>query len=117
MNSTEQIDKQIADTPGWRGEVLSKLRKIIHTADPEILEEWKWDTAVYMHKGMVCAVSPFKEHVKINFFKGFLLKDKHKLINWGFESNKHRSIDFRENDPVDAEKLRHLVSEAVALNT
>src|SRR6266480_2388114 len=98
MNASQLIDKQIADAPGWKGEMMTDLRSIIHTADPEIIEEWKWDTGVFTHKKMVCAVSSFKDHVKINFFKGASLKDEHHLFNAGLESKLNRSIDFLEGD-------------------
>lgn len=117
MDASAQIDKQIADYSDWRGKVMAQLRSLIHEADPEISEEWKWDTAVYVHKGMVCAVSGFKDHVKINFFKGALLKDPHKLINNGLESKKHRAIDFSEGDPIKEKEVKELIQEAVALNT
>jgi len=116
MTPSEQIDKQIASLPGWCGELMSKLRKIIHDADPEIKEEWKWSTGVFTHNGMVCALGAFKDHVKINFFKGALLKDPHKLINAGLESKQHRSIDFHEGDTIDKSKLKDLIREAVNLN-
>lgn len=114
--SSNLIDKQIASYSDWRGEVLKKLRKTIHDADPEIVEEWKWDTAVFTHNGMVCAISGFKDHVKINFFKGAKLKNVHKLINAGLESKAHRAIDFSEGDKINDSALRDLIREAVALN-
>lgn len=117
MNPSQQIDKQISEYSDWRGEVMSKLRQLIHKADPEIMEEWKWGTAIYTHGKMVCAVSGFKEHVKINFFKGYLLKDKHNLLNGGFGSKEHRSIDYREGDKVNEDKLIDLIKEAVALSS
>ena len=116
MTPSEQIDKQIKDTGGWRAEVMTQLRKLIHEADPEIVEEWKWDVGVYTHKGMVCAVSAFKDHVKINFFKGAELEDKEKLFNNGFTSKKHRSIDFSEGDKIKEEPLKSLIQSAVAIN-
>lgn len=116
MSPSEHIDKQIESYPDWRGKVMAKLRQLIHQADPEIAEEWKWDTAVYVHGGMVCAVSGFKDHVKINFFKGVELKDKHTLINAGLDSKKHRAIDFNEQSKVPEKEIIDLIREAVALN-
>lgn len=116
MQPSDYIDKQIAGYDHWRGKVMAQLRKLIHEADPEITEEWKWETAVYMKNGMVCAVSGFKDHVKINFFKGVHLTDPHKLINNGLESKAHRSIDFNEGDLINQSALKELVREAVALN-
>lgn len=117
MVTNENIDKMISELKDWRGEYLTRLRKLIHEADPEIVEEWKWDTAVFTHKGMVCATSAFKEHVKINFFKGALLADPHKLINNGFDSKQHRSIDFREGEKIKEKALGELIQEAIELNT
>jgi len=116
VKPSEQIDRQIAEAPGWQGERLAGLRQLIHEADPEITEEWKWSTAVFSHGGMVCALGAFKDHVKINFFKGAALKDKHGLLNAGLESKATRAIDFSEPDVVDERKLMDLVREAVQLN-
>lgn len=110
------IDKQIAGIKDWRGKKLSWLRAIIHEVDPEIAEEWKWDVPVFTHNGMVCAISAFKDHVKMNFFKGSSLKDANKLFNNGFESKAHRSIDFSEEERVDEDHLKELIKEAVSLN-
>ena len=115
MTPSEHIDKQIQSFPDCPGERMAQLRKIIHEADSEIIEEWKWDTAIYTHGKMICAVSGFKEHVKINFFKGAFLKDTHHLFNNGFDSKQHRSIDFREHDIVKKEELKELVKEAIEL--
>lgn len=117
MTASEHIDQQIADTPDWRGRLVAKLRRIIHEADPDIVEEWKWDTGIFTHNGLVCAVGIFQKHVKINFFKGFKLQDKDGLINAGLESKQHRSIDFQENSVMKENKLKDLIREAVALNT
>ncbi len=117
MTPSKQIDKQIADFPDWRGKMLSDLRKLIHDADPDIKEEWKWGTAVFTHTKMVCAISAFKNHVKINFFQGAALKDPNKLFNAGLDAKAMRSIDFYEGDKIDEEELKDLIREAVALNT
>lgn len=117
MNASELIDKQIADAPKWQSEILLKLRKIVHAADTEIKEEWKWGTGVYTYNGLLCAISNFKDHVKINFFKGSLLKDKHKLINSGLESKRNKAIDFKEGDKINDSKIMDLVKEAVDLNS
>ncbi|MGH7204485.1 MAG: DUF1801 domain-containing protein [Candidatus Levyibacteriota bacterium] len=116
MNPSQLIDKQIAATGGWRGELMTKLRKLIHEADPEITEDWKWEVGVYVHNGMVCAVSAFKDHVKINFFKGAQLKDPDKLINAGLESKKNRAIDFSEGKEIKEDLIKKLIQEAVSLN-
>ena len=80
MNPSERIDKQIAELADWRGQMFARLRKLILEAHPDITEEWKWDTAVWSHQGLVCAVGAFKETVKINFFQGAFLEDPHKQI-------------------------------------
>jgi hypothetical protein len=113
---TQQIKKYIADLNDWRGKKLASLRKLILSADSEIKEEWKWDVPVFTKNGMVCAISAFKDHVKINFFKGAKLSDPHKLLNNGFTSKQHRAIDFSEDTEIDEGKLRDLVKEAVGLN-
>jgi hypothetical protein len=89
MNPSEQIDHQIAELNDWRGVLMTKLRRLIHEADSEIAEEWKWGTGVWTHKGMVCALGAFKDHIKVNFFKGALLKDPNKLFNSGLEAKVH----------------------------
>lgn len=116
MDASKEIDRQIAALPGWCGKHMAHLRKLIHRADPEIVEEWKWSTGVFNHDGMVCALGAFKNHVKINFFKGASLKDPDKLINAGLESKSHRSVDFFENDTIDDGQMIALIKEAVALN-
>lgn len=116
MNASEQIDKQIADIGGWRGELFAKLRKLILVADPKITEEWKWNTAVWTHSGPVCAVGAFKDHLKINFFQGAALKDPHKLFNAGLDAKKTRAVDFYENDKIDEAALQDLIHTAVDYN-
>ena len=116
MNPSDQIDQQIADAAGWRGERLATLRQLIHEADPDIREEWKWNTAVFSHNGMVCALGSFKDHVKVNFFKGAALEDPHGLINAGQEAKTTRAVDVFEGDALDEPKWIDLFKEAVALN-
>ncbi len=116
MNPSERIDKQIEELADWRGQMVARLRKLIREADPGIIEEWKWDTAVWSHKGLVCAVGAFKETVKMNFFQGASLEDPHKLFNAGLDAKKTRAIDFREGDTVDESALKDLIRAAVAHN-
>jgi len=116
MNPSERIDKQIAELADWRGQMFARLRKLILEADPDITEEWKWDTAVWSHQGLVCAVGTFKKTVKMNFFQGASLEDPHKLFNAGLDAKKTRSIDFREGDAVDESALKELIRAAVAHN-
>jgi hypothetical protein len=116
MNPSERIDKQIAELADWRGQLLARLRKIIHEADPDITEEWKWNTAVWSHQGLVCSAGAFKETVKMNFFQGAFLEDSHKLFNAGLDAKKTRAIDFHEGDAVDEADLKDLIRTAVAYN-
>ena len=116
MNPSERIDHQIAELADWRGQMVARLRKIIHEADPAIVEEWKWDTAVWSHQGLVCAVATFKETVKMNFFQGAFLADPQKLFNAGLEAKKTRAIDFREGDAVNESALKDLIHAAVVRN-
>jgi hypothetical protein len=116
MNASKLIDKQIADLNDWRGKVFARLRKIINAADPDIIEDWKWNTAVWNHNGMVCAVGGFKDHVKVNFFKGASLEDSQGLFNAGLEAKATRAIDFHAGDKIDEAALKNLVRAAIAYN-
>ena len=116
MNASESIDKQIAELADWRGQMVARLRKLILEADPYITEEWKWDTAVWSHQGLVCSVGAFKKAVKLNFFQGASLEDPHTLFNAGLDAKKTRSIDFHEGDAVDESALKDLIRAAVAYN-
>jgi hypothetical protein len=95
MSGSKLIGKQIVELPDWRGKTIAKLRKIIHEADPEIAEEWKWNTAVFSHNGLVVAMGAFKGNVKMNFFQGANLPDPRKLFNAGLDAKKTRAIDFQ----------------------
>ena len=115
-NASERIDKQIAELKDWRGKALARLRKLVHEADPDIVEEWKWGTAIFSDEGMVCALGAFKDHIKVNFFKGAFLKDPHKLFNAGLDAKATRAIDIRENDKIVESTLKDVVREAVSYN-
>ncbi len=116
MTASELIDNRITELGDWRGELFARLRKLIHAADPEITEEWKWDTPVWSNKGLVCAVGAFNDTVKVNFFKGASLEDPHKLFNAGLDAKATRAIDFHEGDRVDESSLTALIRAAVAHN-
>jgi hypothetical protein len=116
MSSSQLITTYIAELADWRGDMLARLRKLILEADPEIAEEWKWDTPVWSHKGNVVAVGAFKDHVKLNFFKGAALNDPHGLFNAGLEAKASRAIDFHEGDDINESALKDLVRAAVAHN-
>jgi hypothetical protein len=116
MNAAKLIDIQIAELDDWRGKMFASLRRLIKSADPGLIEDWKWNTAVWTHGGMVCAVGAFRDHVKVNFFKGAYLKDPHGLFNAGREAKATRAIDIREGDKIDELALKNLVRAAVAHN-
>ena len=116
MHPSERIDKQITELADWRGQMIARLRTLIHEADPDITEEWKWETPVWSHKGLVCAAGTFKKAVKMNFFQGAFLEDPHKLFNAGLEAKKTRAIDFHEGDVVNEIALKELIRTAVAHN-
>lgn len=116
LTPSQHIDKHIKELTDWRGKMLARLRKLILETAPELAEEWKWDTPVWAYKGNVVAGGAFKDHIKLNFFKGASLKDPKKLINSGLEAKTSRSIDFREDSKIDESALKELIREAVALN-
>src|SRR5499425_3754923 len=116
------IDARINELKDWRGTMLAKVRAIIHEADPEIVEEWKWvkpsspGTAVFSHGGIVCTGETYKDKVKMTFAKGAALKDPSGLFNSSLEGNVRRAIDICEGDKIDAAALKDLIRAAVALN-
>jgi hypothetical protein len=111
------IDAKITELGDWRGETLAKVRKIIHEADPEILEEWKWmGTPVFSHDGIVCTGETYKNVVKMTFAKGAALKDPSRLFNSSLDGNVRRAIDIHEGDKIDETALKDLIRAAVALN-
>lgn len=116
MNPTERIEQLISELTDWRGPMFVQLRKLIHEADPDLTEEWKWNTAVWSHHGLVCALGVFKKAVKMNFFQGAFLEDPHKLFNAGLDAKTMRSIDFREGDTVNESALKDLIRTAVTYN-
>lgn len=117
MNASEKIDKYISDIIDWRGEMLAQLRKVVLEADIDIVEEWKWNSPVWSHNGLVCSASAFKQHVGMNFFQGASLEDPHGLFNSGLEAKKFRSIKLLEGDVINESALTELIIAAVAHNT
>ena len=117
------IDKRIAALGDWRGETLSRMRKLIQEADPEVVEEVKWakatnpGTPVWSHDGIICTGESYKSVVKLTFAKGASLKDPAKLFNSSLDGNTRRAIDIREGEKVDAGAFKALVRAAVAVNT
>ena len=111
------IDEKIKELGDWRGKTLAKVRQIIHEADPEIVEEWKWrGVPVWSHDGFICTGEVYKNHVKMTFPKGALLDDPSGLFNADLKGGAWRAIDIHEGDKVDAKALKALVRSAVALN-
>jgi hypothetical protein len=111
------IDQKIKELADWRGKMLAKVRAIIHEADPEILEEWKWmGTPVFSHGGIVCTGETYKNVVKMTFAKGARLQDPSGLFNSSLDGNVRRAIDIHEDDKVDEAALKDLIRAAVALN-
>jgi len=116
------INEKIKELGDWRGKTLAKVRDIIHAADPEIVEEWKWakatspGTPVFSHGGIVCTGETYKNVVKMTFAKGAALKDPSGLFNSSLDGNVRRAIDIHEGDKIDEAALRDLIRAAVALN-
>jgi hypothetical protein len=111
------IDEKIKELGDWRGKMLAKVRDIVHKADPEIVEEWKWrGTPTWYHEGIVCTGETYKNAVKMTFAKGAALPDPAGLFNSSLEGNVRRAIDYHEGDKVDEVALRNLVRAAVELN-
>ncbi len=110
------IDRRIAQLGDWRGEMLSRIRALIKSADPEVIEEWKWSNPVWSHAGLICTGESYKKVVKMTFAKGASLADPAGLFNSSLEGNTRRAIDFKEGDKVDEKALKALIRAAVALN-
>jgi hypothetical protein len=118
QSASELIDKRIAELGDWRGETLSRMRKLIKEADPDVVEEWKWmRTPVWSHDGIICTGESYKSIVKLTFSKGASLKDPAKLFNSSLDGNARRAIDIHEGEKVDAGAFKALIRAAVALNS
>jgi hypothetical protein len=121
-SASELIDDRIRELGDWRGETLSRVRRIIKDADPDVVEEWKWakatspGTPVWSHNGILCTGESYKSVIKLTFFKGASLPDPSGLFNSSLDAKVRRAIDIGEGDTVDEEALKALVREAVALN-
>jgi len=113
---SKKIDARIKELDDWRGKTLARLRAVIKQADPDVVEEWKWNVPVWSHDGLICTGESYKSHVKLTFAKGASLKDPAKLFNSSLEGNTRRAIDFREGDKIDADALKALIRAAAALN-
>ena len=116
-SATESIDARIAELGDWRGELLARIRALIKDADPQVVEEWKWNVPVWSHDGLICTGETYKSTVKMTFAKGAFLKDPTGLFNSSLEGNLRRAIDFHEGDIPDKRALKALIRAAVALNS
>ena len=122
--ASELIDNQIAELGDWRGETLSRIRKLIQAADPDVVEEVKWrkpsnsmlGVPVWSHDGIICTGETYKEKVKLTFSKGASLEDTAKLFNASLDGNARRAIDIYEGKEIDASAFKALIREAVVLN-
>jgi len=123
QSASERIDQRIAELEDWRGETLSRMRKLIQETDPDVVEEWKWakrtnpGTPVWSHDGIICTGESYKSVVKLTFAKGASLEDPAKLFNSSLDGNTRRAIDIHEGEEVDADAFKALVRAAVVLNT
>jgi hypothetical protein len=121
-SASETIDHRIRELGDWRGQVLKRMRALIHEADPEVVEEWKWQKAtspgvpVWSHDGGICTGESYKEVVKLTFYNGASLKDPARLFNSSLEGNMRRAIDIRRDDSIDEKAFKELIRAAVAFN-
>ena len=121
--ASKKITKRIQELGDWRGETLAWVRQLIHDADPEIQEEWKWakpsspGTPVWFHDGIVCTGESYKQVVKLTFARGASLEDPKKLFNSSLEGNTRRAIDIREGEKLDGPAFKKLIRSAVAANS
>ena len=116
-NASARIDERIRELGDWRGKTLARMRKLIHDADPGIVEEWKWmGTPVFSHDGIVCTGETYKTIVKLTFAKGAALEDPKRLFNSSLDGNVRRAIDIREGEKLDEAAFKALIRAAVMLN-
>ena len=121
-SASKTIDQRIRELGDWRGSMLKRLRQLIHEADPEVVEEWKWQkasspgTPVWSHDGGICTGESYKQVVKLTFFQGASLKDPARLFNSGLAGNTRRAIDIRKDDAIEEAAFKELIRAAVAFN-
>ena len=116
LTASQHIDTYIQELADWRGKMIARVRALVLKTSPEVTEEWKWGVPVWSYNGNVLAGGVFKDHVKLNFFKGASLKDPKKLFNAGLEAKATRAIDISENQKIDETALKELIRAAVAYN-
>jgi len=123
QSASQLISKTIAELGDWRGKTLSRMRRLIKEADPDVIEEWKWvkatspGTPVWSHDGIICTGETYKEKVKLTFAKGASLKDPSRLFNSSLDGSVRRAIDIHEGEEVDGSAFKALVRQAIALNS
>ncbi|MEO8018722.1 MAG: DUF1801 domain-containing protein [Pseudomonadota bacterium] len=118
QSASELISERIAGLGDWRGKALGRMRELIHQADPDVLETWKWmGTPVWEHDGIICTGESYKDKVKLTFAKGASLKDPKHLFNSSLDGNARRAIDIAEGQKVDETAFKALIREAIALNS
>ena len=115
--ASELITKRIAALEGWRGETLARMRELVLSADPQIVEEWKWSGPVWSRNGIICTGESYKKAVKLTFARGAALKDPKRLFNSSLDGNVRRAIDIHEGETVDAAAFKALIREAAAVNS
>ena len=113
---SRMIDARIKELGDWRGALLKRLRALIKEADPEVIEEWKWDVPVWSHDGILCTGETYKKAVKLTFAKGASLEDPKRLFNSSLEGNVRRALDVHEGEAIDEAAFKALIREAVAAN-
>lgn len=116
QSASQLIDARIVGLADWRGEMLARLRAVIIAADPEVVEEWKWEIPVWSRGGILCTGETYKKAVKLTFAKGAFLDDPERLFNSSLEGRVRRAIDFHEGDKVNEKELKALIRAAAALN-
>jgi hypothetical protein len=114
---SQLIDARIKELGDWRGRMLSRLRTLVKEADPDVVEQWKWNVPVWSHDGLICTGETYKNVVKMTFSKGAALEDPSGLFNSSLEGNTRRAIDFHEGEKINERALKALVRAAVTLNT
>jgi len=116
-SASRMIDGRIKELGDWRGKMLSQIRALIKQADPDVVEEWKWENPVWSHDGLICTGESYKSAVKMTFAKGASLKDPSGLFNSSLGGGTRRAIDFHEGEKINEDALKALIRSAVALNT
>lgn len=115
-SAAEKIDARIAELSGWRGDMLANIRRLIKEADPEVVEEWKWENPVWSHGGIICTGEAYKAAIKTTFPKGATLADPSGIFNSSLTGGTRRAIDFKEGDEIDEAAFKALIHAAIVQN-